>query len=214
MLSKYNNFLLIFNIIFSLAILLALGVYAEVWNEPPASPPNDNPPDLLHVGNIQIKSGGLALNTGGASPDGLTVATGTVEIFGGGGLNVFGDITSGRTINAKVFCLGNNCIDKWPCSISATPWSSCSKPCGGGTRTRTVTKADCSTEIETEICNPDPCPPCTLQCAGGSSCPWDYSAGRRSCCNVSRQVPYNDSCEQNTGSYTATGCATTRVYCR
>merc|ERR1712167_98395 len=47
-------------------------------------------------------------------------------------------------------------------AMSPRPWGACTKPCGGGVRTRSWFENDwlfhCDDCFETESCNPHPCP--------------------------------------------------------
>lgn len=60
------------------------------------------------------------------------------------------------------------------CTASCGAWGACSVSCGGGTQSRTCTRADCSTYTETQSCNTQSCnnPPSAtnLQVTQSDSC--------------------------------------------
>lgn len=94
------------------AILFALNLFA--FTEPSSPPPGSNTPVPLHVGATgQTKTGGLILNTGGASY-GLIVDQGSVGIGTQSPtqkLDVIGYIRG-----ATGLCIGGDCRTGWPVS--------------------------------------------------------------------------------------------------
>ena len=70
------------SLIISVLILsLSISYFVFAWSEPTAVPPGDNVSPPLNISSVdQSKEGGLILNTGGASTNGLVVENGNVGI--------------------------------------------------------------------------------------------------------------------------------------
>jgi hypothetical protein len=90
----------------ALAAILLLGSVVSAWSGPTDTPPDGNAWAPLNVGSTaQSKSGGLLLNTGGAT-NGLIVASGNVGI---GTTDPAGTLD----VNGSI-CIDGNCISDWP----------------------------------------------------------------------------------------------------
>ncbi len=106
------------SVIFSLLVMTFL-VVNLVWGftEPSASPPNSNVPAPLNVGSSgQSKSGGLILNTGGAT-NGLLVDQGNVGIGTQNPTQKL-DVT-GYIRAATGLCIGSDCRTGWPSIVES-----------------------------------------------------------------------------------------------
>ena len=108
-----------------------------------------------------------------------------------------GPTTTSRTINCKDsvpvcdYCKYND----W------TAWSECSKPCNGGTRTRTRTlkngKGTCNELSQTENCNVQACNPCEYgEIESSSACSVECGGGTQSTVYKLVNKHGNDSCPQ------------------
>lgn len=96
---------------FVLIIAFIAGFYVSGWSEPSAGYPEDNVPAPLNTGATgQTKSGGLILNTGGAS-NGLIVDQGNVGI---GTLSPTEKLDVDGNVKGTGLCIGNDCIEAWP----------------------------------------------------------------------------------------------------
>ncbi len=101
------------------AILFSIGLQAfAAFTQPTTSPPNSDAYAPLDTGpTAQAKTGGLLLNTGGAT-NGLIVQSGNVGIgttSPSHALDVEGYINGSTGL-----CIGGNCITSWPTATAVT----------------------------------------------------------------------------------------------
>ena len=80
-LTSFGSYKGISLIISVLILSLSISYFAFAWSEPTAVPPGDNVSPPLNISSVdQSKEGGLILNTGGASANGLVVENGNVGV--------------------------------------------------------------------------------------------------------------------------------------
>ena len=96
-----------------IGIILGLGLgIVKAWTEPASSPPEGNLAAPINVGSTgQSKSGGLLLNSGGAT-NGLIVEYGNVGI-GTTAPSQKLDVV-GYVKGQSGLCIGNDCRSSWP----------------------------------------------------------------------------------------------------
>ncbi len=125
------------------AVLFSIGLQALAFTQPSASPPNADAYAPLNAGpSVQKKSGGLFLNTGGAS-NGLIVQFGNVgigtltpvaKLSVAGGVQIGDDTSACTEANYGTLRSNNNSL-QYCGSITSTTQSggACNTGCPGGT---------------------------------------------------------------------------------